>query len=67
MSVRNNKNKIKQKILLNLDRSKMTELSCAPEPEEEVNSIIMVKASCLWGDKTCLPLLNIIKRDGKEM
>lgn len=64
MSVRNNKNK---KILLNLDGSKMTELSFAPKPEEQANSIIMVKASCLWGGKTCLPLLNIIKRDGKEM
>ena len=46
---------------------KMTELSFAPKPEEQANSFVTVKASCLWGDKTCLSLLNIIKGDEKEM
>lgn len=45
---------------------KMTELSYAPKPEEQTNSFVMVKASCLWGDKSCLSLLNIIKGDGKD-
>lgn len=53
-------------ILFNLDGSKMTELSFAPKPEEQANSLVMVKASCLRGDQSCLSLLNIIKRDGKE-
>lgn len=56
----------KKNILFNLDGSKVTELSFAPKPEEQANSFIMVKASCLWGDKSCLSQLNIIRRDGKE-
>lgn len=56
----------KKNILFNLDGSKVTVLSFAPKPEEQANSFIMVKASCLWGDKSCLSQLNIIRRDGKK-
>lgn len=57
----------KNKILLKHDGSKMKELSFDPKTEEQASNFIMVKASCLWGDKTFLPLLNTIERDEKQM